>query len=71
MSVEAARRLGVPEENWIYVHGHADMVEQAMLDRAGAESQISYISLLLTLRSSDGWLIADLDAPKKQSHTQQ
>jgi acetyl-CoA C-acetyltransferase len=33
MSVEAARRLGVPEEKWIYVHGHADMVEQAMLDR--------------------------------------
>src|SRR5262245_14364726 len=34
MSVEAARRLGVPEANWIYVHGHSDMVEQATLDRA-------------------------------------
>ena len=34
MSVEAARRLGVPEEKWVYVHGHADMIEQAMLDRA-------------------------------------
>src|SRR5690349_8182890 len=34
MSVEAARRLGVPEEKWIYVHGHSDMVEQATLDRA-------------------------------------
>jgi acetyl-CoA C-acetyltransferase len=32
-SVEAARRLGVPEEKWVYVHGHADMIEQAMLDR--------------------------------------
>ena len=29
MSVEAARRLGVPEEKWVYVHGHADMIEQA------------------------------------------
>jgi acetyl-CoA C-acetyltransferase len=33
MSVEAARRLGVPEEKWAYLHGHADMIEQAMLDR--------------------------------------
>jgi acetyl-CoA C-acetyltransferase len=34
MSVEAARRLGVPEDNWVYVHGHADMIEQPTLDRA-------------------------------------
>ena len=33
MSVEAARRLGVPEEKWVYLHGHADVIEQAMLDR--------------------------------------
>jgi len=33
MSVEAAGRLGVPEEKWVYLHGHADLIEQAMLDR--------------------------------------
>jgi acetyl-CoA C-acetyltransferase len=33
-SVEAARRLGVPESKWVYVHGHSDAVEQATLDRA-------------------------------------
>ncbi len=33
MSVAAARRLGVPEENWVYLHGHADLQEQAMLER--------------------------------------
>ena len=33
MSVEAARRLGVPEEKWVYLHGHADQTEQALLDR--------------------------------------
>jgi acetyl-CoA C-acetyltransferase len=33
MSVEAARRLGVPESKWVYVHGHSDMIEQAMLAR--------------------------------------
>jgi acetyl-CoA C-acetyltransferase len=33
MSVSAARRLGVPEENWVYLHGHADLQEQALLGR--------------------------------------
>jgi acetyl-CoA C-acetyltransferase len=33
MSVNAARRLGVPEEKWVYVHGYSDMVEQPLLDR--------------------------------------
>jgi acetyl-CoA C-acetyltransferase len=33
MSVEAARRLGVPEENWVYLHGHADLEEQPLLQR--------------------------------------
>jgi acetyl-CoA C-acetyltransferase len=33
MSVEAALRLGVPEEKWVYLRGHADMVEQKLLDR--------------------------------------
>ena len=34
MSVDAARRLGVPEDKWVYLHGHADMVEQGLLERA-------------------------------------
>lgn len=33
MSVEVASNLGVPEENWVYLHGHADTEEQALLDR--------------------------------------
>jgi acetyl-CoA C-acetyltransferase len=33
MSVEAARRLSVPEENWVYLHGHADIEEQPLLQR--------------------------------------
>ncbi len=30
MSVAAARRLGVPEEKWVYLRGHADQTEQDM-----------------------------------------
>jgi len=33
MSVDAARRYGVPEEKWVYLHGHADLVEQGLLSR--------------------------------------
>jgi acetyl-CoA C-acetyltransferase len=33
MSVAAARRLGVPEGNWVYLPGHADLAEQALLER--------------------------------------
>ncbi|OBK11750.1 acetyl-CoA acetyltransferase [Mycobacterium asiaticum] len=33
MSVAAARRLGVPEEKWVYLRGHADMQEQNLLER--------------------------------------
>ncbi len=33
MSADAARRLGVPEEKWVYLHGHSDLVEQALLER--------------------------------------
>jgi acetyl-CoA C-acetyltransferase len=33
MSVEAARRLGVPQEKWVYLRGHADLVEQKLLGR--------------------------------------
>jgi len=31
MSVAAARRLGVPQEKWVYLRGHADLVEQKLL----------------------------------------
>ena len=40
MSVEAARRLGVPEEKWVYLRGHADQTEQDLLDRV--DVSISY-----------------------------
>ncbi|QCQ91523.1 acetyl-CoA acetyltransferase [Rhodococcus sp. SGAir0479] len=34
MSVAAARRLGVPAEQWVFLHGHSDLHEQGMLARA-------------------------------------
>jgi acetyl-CoA C-acetyltransferase len=34
MSVAAARRLGVPPDRWVFLHGHADLAERRLLDRA-------------------------------------
>ncbi|HYY12686.1 MAG TPA: hypothetical protein VE781_17245, partial [Kineosporiaceae bacterium] len=33
MSVAAARRLGVPEDRWVFLHGHADTREKGLLER--------------------------------------
>ncbi|WP_460775774.1 acetyl-CoA acetyltransferase [Microbacterium sp. GXF7504] len=32
-SVAAARELGVPEEQWVFLHGHADLRERPLMDR--------------------------------------
>ncbi len=34
MSVVAARRLGVPEDRLVFLHGHADLRERALVERA-------------------------------------
>ena len=33
MSAEAARRLGVPADRWVFLHGHADLRERALMER--------------------------------------
>jgi acetyl-CoA C-acetyltransferase len=34
MSVGAARRLGVPADRWVFLHGQADLRERTLMDRA-------------------------------------
>ena len=38
MSAGAARRLGVPAERWVFLHGHADLRERMLMDRADLSS---------------------------------
>ncbi len=33
-SIETARALGIPESKWVYLHGHAQAHERALLERA-------------------------------------
>jgi acetyl-CoA C-acetyltransferase len=34
MSVATGRRLGVPQDRWVFLHGHADLRERDLMDRA-------------------------------------
>jgi acetyl-CoA C-acetyltransferase len=34
MPVAAARRLGVPADRWVFLHGHADLRERPLMERA-------------------------------------
>lgn len=38
MSVAAARRLGVAEDRWVFLHGHADLRERELLQREDLSS---------------------------------
>jgi acetyl-CoA C-acetyltransferase len=59
-SVETARRLGVPEPNWVYLRGHADLVDQPLLDRADlSSSSASVLAVEESLRSA-GVGLADI-----------
>ena len=60
-SVETARRLGVPEENWVYLRGHADLVDQPLLDRADlSSSSASVLAVEEGLRTA-GVGLGDVD----------
>jgi acetyl-CoA C-acetyltransferase len=38
MSAAAAQRLGIPQEKWVFLHGHADLRERDLLERADLSS---------------------------------
>ncbi|MBK0870662.1 enoyl-CoA hydratase/isomerase family protein [Saccharopolyspora sp. HNM0986] len=38
MSIAAARRLGVPEDKWVFLHGTADLRERELMERADLSS---------------------------------
>jgi acetyl-CoA C-acetyltransferase len=44
MSVEAAQRLGVPRERWVFLHGHADLRERDTLDRTDLAAAPAFVA---------------------------
>jgi acetyl-CoA C-acetyltransferase len=47
-SVGEARRLGVPEERWVHIHGVADCAEPSMLSRANLEQSPAAVAAIST-----------------------
>ncbi|TGD87385.1 acetyl-CoA acetyltransferase [Mycolicibacterium sp. CH28] len=60
MSVTAARRLGVPEERWVYLHGHADMVDQPLMDRSDLTYNSASVLAVTEALSGAGMGIDDI-----------
>jgi acetyl-CoA C-acetyltransferase len=58
MSVGAARRLGVPEDRWVFLHGHADVRSPDLLDR---EDLSGYPAGVLAVRHALEVAGAELD----------
>lgn len=55
-SIAEARRLGVPEKRWVYIHGVADCAEPSLLQRADMErspAAVSAISSVLEIAGSN------------------
>ncbi len=62
MSVAAARRLRVPQDQWVFLHGHADLRERDLLERAdlsASPAAVMAVEHALRLASST---VADLAA---------
>lgn len=63
-SVAEARRLGVPEDRWVYVHGVADCAEPSMLSRENLEKSpaaVAAISTALEVAGTDWSSLAHID----------
>ncbi|MET0414650.1 MAG: acetyl-CoA acetyltransferase [Actinoplanes sp.] len=62
MSLGAARRLGVPQDRWVFLHGHADLRERVLLDRADLSASPAAVSAARHALDNAGIDLADLTA---------
>lgn len=61
-TVGAARRLGVPEDRWVHLHGHADLVEKTLLERPDLGASPAAVAAIDRALDQAGVGIADVDA---------
>ncbi|MEW9551894.1 acetyl-CoA acetyltransferase [Nonomuraea sp. NPDC050783] len=62
MSAGRARRLGVPEDRWVFLHGHADLRERDLLDRADLSRGPASVMAVRHALELAGIGVADLTA---------
>ena len=60
-SVDKARELGVPEERWVYLHGHADLQEQGLLERPEFDRGPATVAAITYALEVAGVGLADID----------
>src|SRR5215472_4421316 len=60
LSAAAARRLGVPPDRWVFLHGHADVAERALLDRADLSASPAAVLAARQALEMAGLGVADL-----------
>jgi acetyl-CoA C-acetyltransferase len=61
-SVAEARRLGVPEDRWVHIHGVADCPEPSMLTRANLEQSPAAVAAISTALEVSGLRWEDMAA---------
>ena len=59
-SVAAARRLGIPQDRWVFLHGHADLRERDLLDRADLSAGPASVMAVQHALDQAGIGVADL-----------
>jgi acetyl-CoA C-acetyltransferase len=59
-SVGAARRLGVPRDRWVFLHGHADLRERDLLDRTDLSTSPASVRAVTLALSVAGRSVDDL-----------
>ena len=59
-SVAAARRLGIPQDRWVFLHGHADLRERHLLDRADLSAGPASVMAVQHALDQAGIGVADL-----------
>jgi acetyl-CoA C-acetyltransferase len=61
-SVAAARRLGVPEDRWVFLHGHAELRERDLMERADLSASPAAVTAVRHALDMAGITVADLAA---------
>src|SRR5258708_27739773 len=59
-SVAAAQRLGVPRDRWVFLHGHADLAERRLLDRADLSASPAAVLAARSALEMAGVSVGDL-----------
>src|SRR3546814_5475214 len=59
-SVATAERLGIPQEKWVFLHGHADTFEREIMERPDLGTSPSAVSATTAALDMAGLTTSDI-----------